>query len=45
MGDRLYLQFIDERIKDGELMKALVHVGVEGILAEFESWLKARILE
>jgi hypothetical protein len=44
MNDALYIQFIDERIKDGELLTALFHVGIEGILQEFECWLQSNFI-
>ncbi len=42
MGELLYQQFMEETIHDGKVHEALACVGVEGILQEFEAWIKAR---
>lgn len=42
MNEMLYQQFMEETIKEGTVHEALACVGVEGILHEFESWVKAR---
>jgi len=44
MGELLYQKFMEETIHDGKVHEALACVGVEGILHEFEAWIKARFI-